>query len=847
MLRKRITARSKQDEIYPVTMTGPDSFMLDGQEYTGKPSVAGKRFSADERAFVGFAAIGRRQAVILTGATRQSNQKNTPFGIVVNVTDWLQSNQGVGQNALGGLVAAGLYAQDPPAVTAWNLPTSEDSEVLNTALKPYGLVLYRASGTPYYGTMWPQQQESDGAIQVCAGVWDAGTKSNVWLNKEGAYYVPAASFENQAFPSYNLFYTEVGGWLHMVPTTYFSSGYQAQSIYSSRQALGYVAKTGGLGLQQHNASIHGFVTGTGEEATNTIYCFMPYFDEGPAVGAEVSFVKFDEGSAAWAVDATRTVADLPASGSSAVPNLLGTGNANATGSPAAWLNNEALIFVSGGTQALLYTDRWIDEEWTLRSLNPADGTNGAFVKSQAFTATDSPTVLDPGAMIAAVDAREQPLYYVDEGTAIGGILHSDTTSAELEYFPRAVPLILPVALPNWGRLGTIESRLASDSLNNAQWPAVLENSGGGVVVDEARTVWVCTLEPAQVLYGGEYSLEDTGTTQPTYRLDTSTQVTGQSAVTGTIYVFEDPTEVTLGSHVVSVGTGSPFGPAYDTGTLPGDPPGTDPYVIFTYSASLTAVTDWPLYSWKWNLFMGCKWVTMLRGYRANGTVVAQNISQLVDATNTKTLGKPADESVTVTQVDFELADNVHQIISFADKNLLAVLRDLHADGPDGNPSPAIEIYSVGSTSLTKRSTVRLGSYTETLSVDATLGAYETKAGDQEWDPYYFGPPRMKACRKADSDNVPVIVAMVGERKKVDPDTQSQFKRVCYATIELTDPDSPDVTRSARTSEDLGVGSSGYPTGSDYYAPIWDSWDTLVLTPDHVAWIKDSEFRETTAP
>lgn len=768
----------------------------------------------------------------------------TPFKTAAAVTDWLQSLQGVGQNALGGLVAASLYAMDPPAVTTWTLPTSDDSGTTNTALKPYGLVLFRASEAPYYGTMWPQQQESDGAIQICAGVWDAATKSNVWINKEGAYYVPAASFENQAFPGYNLFYTAIGGWLFMVPTTAFSAGYQAQSIYSSRQTLGYVAKTGGLGLQQHNASIHGFVTGTGESAANTIYCFMPYFDEGPVSGAQVSFVKFDEGSAAWAVDATRTVADLPASGSSAVPNLLGTGNANATGSPAAWLNNEALIFVSGGTQALLYTDRWIDAEWTLRALVPADGSNGAFMRSVSFTATDSPTVLNPGSMISAVNAREHPLYYIDEGTAIGGLIHSDTTSAELQHYRRGVPMILPAALPNWGRLGTIESRLASDSLNNAQWPAVLENSGGGVVVDEAKTVWVCTLEPAQVLYGGEYSLEDTGTTQAVYRLNTSTQFTGQSAVSGFSYVFEDPTSVTLGFHTVTVGTSSPFGPAYDYGTLPGDPPGTEPYIIFTYSASLTEVTAWPLYTNKWNQFLGARWITMLRGYRTNGTVVATEISQLVDATTTKNLGKPSEESVTVTQVDFQLADNVHQIISFANKNLVAVLRDLHADSADGNPSPAIEIYSVGSTSLTKRSTIRLGSYTETLSVDATLGTYDTKAGDQEWDPYYFGPPRMKACRKADSDNVPVIVAMVGERKKVDPDTQSQFKRVCYATIEINDPDAPDVTRSARTSDDLGIGSSGYPTGTDYHAPIWDSWDTLVLTPDHVAWIKDSEFRET---
>lgn len=205
------------------------------------------------------------------------------------------------------------------------------------------------------------------------------------------------------------------------------------------------------------------------------------------------------------------------------------------------------------------------------------------------------------------------------------------------------------------------------------------------------------------------------------------------------------------------------------------------------------------------------------------------------------LGKPSGTLVTITQPDFELADNVWQLISFADKNLLAILRDLHADGAGNNPSPAIEIWEIGSTTATKISTIRLGSYTELLATDTLPG---TEAGDQLWDPYAFGPPRMKACRKSGTSNTPVIVAMVGENKKVDHDTESQFKRVCYATIELNTPSTPDVVRSARTSDDLGVGSSGYPVGTDFFGPIWDSWDTLVLTPDHVAWIKDSEFRET---
>lgn len=91
MLRRRILERGKQDEIYPVLMTGPNSFILDGQEYTGKPQVAGKRFGEGERAFVGFAALGRRQALILSGATKTSGELlNSPFGIISTMGPWDQ-------------------------------------------------------------------------------------------------------------------------------------------------------------------------------------------------------------------------------------------------------------------------------------------------------------------------------------------------------------------------------------------------------------------------------------------------------------------------------------------------------------------------------------------------------------------------------------------------------------------------------------------------------------------------------------------------------------------------------------------------------------------------------------
>lgn len=91
MLRRRILERGKQDEIYPVLMTGPNSFILDGQEYTGKPQAAGKRFGTGERAYVGFAAVGRRQPVILVGTARQHSATNSPHIILTQFALWPQS------------------------------------------------------------------------------------------------------------------------------------------------------------------------------------------------------------------------------------------------------------------------------------------------------------------------------------------------------------------------------------------------------------------------------------------------------------------------------------------------------------------------------------------------------------------------------------------------------------------------------------------------------------------------------------------------------------------------------------------------------------------------------------
>jgi len=76
------------EKIFPVTMAGPDSFMLDGEEYQGKPHCAGREFAPGEKSHIVFTAnqnpfggpVGRRMPVIFAGATRRSWMVEGPRG-----------------------------------------------------------------------------------------------------------------------------------------------------------------------------------------------------------------------------------------------------------------------------------------------------------------------------------------------------------------------------------------------------------------------------------------------------------------------------------------------------------------------------------------------------------------------------------------------------------------------------------------------------------------------------------------------------------------------------------------------------------------------------------------------
>lgn len=868
MLRKRILERGRQDEIYPVLMTGPDSFMLDGQEYTGKPQTAGKRFSDGERAYVGFAGLARRQAIILAGSTRQDSAKNIPFSSVT-FGEWLQSSQNFGLNAAGGQILTALLAPNG-SDTNWDLPTDVDTGTLNVGLRALGLGRFKAplrnweSGEPaegdpvdVYVTCWPRNDGGDTGL--CLGAWRVSDRVNLWIAQNGTSSDP---WVNPDYPLPARFFVDkLNGWIHGLPSptssspnTIFSAA--AQDLYYTS---GISRSSGGLNLA--NVSLYSFVVTVDETSIIESYLFCPAHGTTSGTGqSTVDFLKMNQDTGEWTSHSSFDVGDLPDGGDAAHPDTIPFGSE--TGTPVPWWQqtNQAIMFCSSGTQDVFDSHKWEGWNLTVRLLNPSDGTTGDILLSRSATASSSPTVLSNASLKTQIMAATHDLEYStafpwSAGYWLGGIqLGSDTNSA-YAHFQDCVPILLPASGPNMARMGTVSSQLAADpDTGLRQWPANLENTGSGMVVErnsnDEDTLWLCCLVPEQCLLGGAYSHasgpDDLTGGEPTvqtysFTFEEFNQCTG---VNFSQPGFRQDTIVPYGRQP-DVPPDEPYPPDFDACIDIGYPDMPDSHRTRTYAThdegEHTQVIN------TWNQKLGCIWKTKIYAVLFDGTVKEFDITQNLDATHSMTIGVGAGaigdappDTISATESDFPAPDNVWQLMAYGDRGLLLVLRDLHADGADKNPSPHLEIYNSGDESFGKLATVRLGSYSDLKASDDTSGDNLWLAGDQEWDPYAFGRPRMKGCKKINGDASALVLVMVGESKKVDVSSESQFKRVCYALIDLTNPTSPDVTRVDLTSPDEGVGSSGdVPTNW----PLWWEWDSLILTPGHVAWIKDSKFRE----
>lgn len=760
------------------------------------------------------------------------------FPIVVSEENWLQSNSGPSQNVVGGRILKALLEPNG-STTNWDLLTSTETGVTYPGYRAFGLGFFKAplrnwgsggdlvsGGEPVdvYVSAFPRTNE-DGDTGVAVGAWRVSDRVNLWLAQD--YFSSDAWVNPEGSCASKFFVDPLNGWVTAIERP---SNVSTQLIVSacSEEKSSITEVSRGSVLNLANASLHSFRL-EGSETVHSFICCPAHRETTGGGIYSVDFLKMDQETGEWPSHSSFDCAYIPEGGPSAVPDLIPVGAL--AGSPIPWLNNEAVLFASGGTQDLFDALRWTEWHHAIRSVKPEDATEGALLKSKTVTATDSPDPFPEASLKSQALAAPYDLEYEAGFGWKGGIELGEETNSDWAYFQEMAPILLPAAEPNMNRVSDFVSALAINSSGFRRWPEVLENYGGGVSVDSAGTVWFTVLEPLQKLYGGEYTLFDTGTTQETwlwyYNNGCGAPTLFGYSATGIHPIGGAPSNPTPGSPVTLT-------------TPDGCAPGTDRIQAWVFDAG--APSTRPLYKFRYTQKPCWIWITKLYGVTTTGTLLEADISQKISVTHNRLgggagsgLGGSGFVSMSGTENDFPYYDNVwQQPMSFPEAGLVCLLRDFHADGIANNPSPHLEVRS-NTGGLDHISTVRLGSYSELKSTD---NLPDWASGDQEWNPHAFGGPRMKGC--LDPEGNPLILVMVAESKKVDIATESQFKRICYALIDLTDPNSPDVTQVALTSPDEGVGSSGDVPG-DW--PLWNEWDSLVLTPDHVAWIRDSKFQE----
>lgn len=372
-----------------------------------------------------------------------------------------------------------------------------------------------------------------------------------------------------------------------------------------------------------------------------------------------------------------------------------------------------------------------------------------------------------------------PLCYSDS-TLLSAVYEAQRP--DYEYLTYA-PVLLPVSVNSSRKYDVL------DCFAETGWPNY-SNALGGITVENGSsegfaTSWFAVLEPVQTLYGGI--------------------VNNQGSQSSSLYAPE------------RVGTVEVYQTAPGVYNIDG---------IGTSIGIKQHLKAWYVRN------QATLWRTMLYGV-AGGTIVSEtDISQTFN--NVSYSGDYGSALVN----NVELGDNVWKIISFPESSLVAVLRDLHSDGFGFNPSPHLEIYDTSSNPAVKMSSTALGT-TDLLTV--AIPALSAVIGDRQWDPYWAGPPRMKACLDY-AAGAPVLQIFISENKKVDVGTQSQFRRITYHSVVVTDPSAPTVTTDVYTSADPGVGNSPQEPNTGG-APMPEDFDTLILTHGKAYYTHDSKIYE----
>jgi hypothetical protein len=143
---------NRQDGVFIVEMTGPDSFLLEGELYTGKGSIAGRRLAPGEKAYVASTLGGKRGLVILGGVTGSKRRLTPLFRAGIGL--WDQTWRSYLQDAVSATTTAPATLD---AETAWTYDSDADGGGLYW--EPEGLLLHK-TGRVWHISRWTDLAEA---------------------------------------------------------------------------------------------------------------------------------------------------------------------------------------------------------------------------------------------------------------------------------------------------------------------------------------------------------------------------------------------------------------------------------------------------------------------------------------------------------------------------------------------------------------------------------------------------------------------------------------------------------------------------------------------------------------
>lgn len=803
-----------------------------------------------------------RQLPYIKKFIKRSQYIYSPGGTVIVVLYgvWTQSNQEAGQLTRGYNMTPARYDITNNDAVTFDIPTTDDPGTLETGNKLFGLTwaLHEETDTPnvdHFVIGFPVKRIAEPTLNDYAiGGWDSQTKANVWqANFEVGVAFPEP--ENTARTA-SFFYAQTDRWAVMIPKPFETT----ITVYSAKsetlKSVSTISKPG-VGASLTGVTMLLPYSDISQRTTSPVHvvgldvAIVPYTIDYYEYGAYTHkfYTKSDPTSRdpnkweesgnyslknEFGYDRSVTIPTgslVPVSSVYSMPNEPTPANKHVS-------DNAFLIFSSGRNGLTADSDNDVMVAWGYRrgidfSLNPisppfpTETTSdhwkyGKTIKwkltsvsansslsfySKEFSVADDQRLLSDITFNTGAQTYF-PLHYGGYSDySVGSWLNTDLKLAEdhhhyfisdtvssgpsftvgfpdRSYYKEVVPLLLPYKSQNNVRHTSLGAHFASN------WPTNLENSTGGIIIEDRgndSNIWLCVLEPYKIVYGGFITNVDLST------LDVAADNVG------TVEVFFDSG---VGYNIDGIGTSEGFKTRYQA---------------------------------YWVNREDYLWKTKIYRFDKDGNVLSStDISQTIDGVSYSEDGIAASGTVD----SIELTDNVWKIISFPDQDVLAVLRDLHADDREGNPSPHVEIYKIST--MTKLSTIPIGTPDLLL---ADIPSSDFLAGDREWDPYFYGPPRMKgAVATISGTDVAFLSVLVQEQKKVEAGVDLDFQKAIWYEIELTDPGSPTVN----TYEEISATPPGPGITSSIggVGPLLHDFDSLLITRNRGVWARDSKVFES---